>query len=61
MNFDLEKMQQSKNALRRDLAALPIAQKLALLDTLRQRALDARRAVKINGDSPPGNTPKTSR
>lgn len=44
MSFDLQKVLESKRKLRRDLAARPVAEKLALLDTLRQRALDTRAA-----------------
>jgi len=39
MSFDLEKILASKRALRRELAAKPIAQKLRMLDALRERAL----------------------
>lgn len=39
MSFDLEKILESKRALRRDLAARPIAEKLRMLDALRERAL----------------------
>ena len=45
MNFDFERMQKSKDALRRRLAAAPIAVKLRLLDALRERALTVRNAV----------------
>jgi len=44
MSFDLEKMLASKRALRRDLAARPIAEKLRMLDALRERALALRGA-----------------
>jgi len=43
MSFDLQKILESKRALRRDLAARPVAEKLRILDTLRQRELDIRR------------------
>jgi hypothetical protein len=39
MSFDLKKILESKRALRRDLAARPLAEKLRLLDALRQREL----------------------
>ena len=39
MSFDLEKILASKRALRRELAAKPIAEKLRMLDALRERAL----------------------
>ena len=46
MSFDLQKILESKRALRRDLAARPIAEKLRMLDTLRERELAIRgRAV----------------
>lgn len=44
MTFDLEKILQSKRAMRRDLAARPVAEKLAMLDVLRERALTLRAA-----------------
>ena len=46
MTFDLEKILASKRAFRRELAALPIAEKLRMLDALRERALALRRASK---------------
>ena len=39
MTFDLAKILQSKREFRQRLAARPIAEKLALLDALRERAL----------------------
>ena len=42
MSFDLEKILASKRALRRDLAARPIAEKLRMLDALRERAVTLR-------------------
>jgi hypothetical protein len=44
MSFDLDKILQAKRALRQQLAARPVVQKLALLDTLRERTLAIRRA-----------------
>jgi hypothetical protein len=44
MNFDLQKMIESKRALRRELAARPVAEKLRMLDALRERALALRPA-----------------
>jgi hypothetical protein len=44
MNFDLQKMLESKRALRRQLAGRPVAEKLRMLDALRQRALTLRAA-----------------
>jgi hypothetical protein len=42
MNVDWQKITESKRALRRSLAALPVAQKLRLLDVLRERELTMR-------------------
>ena len=42
MTFDLAKILQSKREFRQRLAARPIAEKLALLDALRERALAIR-------------------
>ncbi|MDB6023304.1 MAG: hypothetical protein JWQ04_3161 [Pedosphaera sp.] len=39
MSFDLEKIFRAKCEQRQQLAALPIVEKLALLDALRERAL----------------------
>lgn len=44
MRFDWGKMERSKRGMREKLAARPIAEKLALLDTLRERALALRNA-----------------
>jgi hypothetical protein len=44
MSFDIEEMVKSKDALRRRLASLPFAEKLRLLDALRERALAIRGA-----------------
>ncbi len=54
MTFDLEKIWQSKRAMRHALAGLPIAEKLAMLDRLRERALTiraSRNEVKTEGDN----------
>jgi len=42
MSLDLQKLLESKRALRRNLAARPVAEKLRLLDALRQRELAIR-------------------
>ena len=42
MSFDLQKILESKRALRRDLAARPLAEKLRMLDALRARELAIR-------------------
>ena len=44
MTFDLAKIQQSKREFRQRLAARPIAEKLAMLDALRERTLAIRPA-----------------
>ncbi len=42
MSFDLQKILESKRAFRRHLAARPIAEKLRMLDALRERELAIR-------------------
>jgi hypothetical protein len=42
MSFDLQRILESKRAFRRELAARPIAEKLRLLDALRERELAIR-------------------
>jgi len=42
MSLDLRKILESKRALRRDLAARPVAEKLRMLDALRERELAIR-------------------
>ena len=42
MSFDLQKILESKRALRRDLVARPVAEKLRMLDALRERELAIR-------------------
>lgn len=42
MSFDLQQILESKRALRRNLAARPIAEKLRMLDALRERTLPTR-------------------
>jgi hypothetical protein len=44
MTFDLTKILESKRDFRRQLAARPIAEKLAMLDALRERELAIRQA-----------------
>jgi hypothetical protein len=49
MTFDLQKIIESKRAMRRKLAALPVAEKLRMLDALREREVAIRgRAVHSN-------------
>jgi hypothetical protein len=45
MTFDWQKITESKRALRQGLAAAPIAEKLRMLDALRERAVAIRRAT----------------
>ena len=42
MSVDLQAILKSKRALRRELAARPVAEKLRILDALRERALAIR-------------------
>ena len=42
MSFDLQKILESKRALRRDLAARPVGEKLRMLDAMRERELAIR-------------------
>ena len=44
MSFDLERILAGKRALRRELAVRPIAEKLRMLDALRERTLTLRAA-----------------
>ncbi len=45
MTFDLQRILESKRALRRSLAQRPVAEKLALLDALRDRIRTIRAAA----------------
>lgn len=49
MSFDLTSVLAAKTAMRRDLAARPIAEKLRMLDALRERTIALRGA-----STPPG-------
>lgn len=58
MSFDLQRILESKRALRRTLASRPLAEKLAMLDALRDRARTIREAATRKGaaelrESPP--------
>ena len=44
MSFDLQRMLESKRAYRQKLTAKPVAEKLRMLDELRERALVIRRS-----------------
>jgi len=46
MSLDLQRILAGKRALRRELAALPVAEKLRLLDDLRERELTLRRSAR---------------
>ena len=50
MSFDLQKILESKRARRRNLAARPVAEKLRMLDALREREL-AIRGREVHSDS----------
>ena len=52
MSFDLERILESKRAHRRELAARPIAEKLRMLDALRERALVLRASSKVEPAEP---------
>lgn len=58
MTFDMEAILKSKRALRQRLAALPIGEKLRMLDLLRERSLEIAvvrerlRAKKQRGERP---------
>ena len=46
MTFDLDKIRESKRAFRQRLAAQPVAEKLAMLDVLRERQIAIRGGAK---------------
>jgi len=54
MTFDLDRILASKQARRRDLASRPVAEKLAMLDALRDRtrAIRAAAARKLFSQAP---------
>ncbi|MGD0017236.1 MAG: hypothetical protein ABSC38_06960 [Verrucomicrobiia bacterium] len=47
MSFDMQRILASKRAMRQNLAALPVAEKLRLLDDLRERELTLRRSAPL--------------
>ena len=51
MSFDLQKVLESKRALRRSLAARPVAEKLRMLDAMRERELAIRSSAAHTGSS----------
>lgn len=49
MSFDLQRILESKRALRRNLAMRPVAEKLRMLDAMREREIAIRgRAVRLD-------------
>lgn len=53
MIHNLEKILESKRAFRAKMAALPIEEKLRILESLRERELAIRKAMKrVKGDRP---------
>lgn len=57
MTFDLKRMLESKSALRRKLASRPLAEKLDMLDSLRERTLALRTAAESMRHSVVRETP----
>ena len=60
MSFNLERILESKRALRRRLATLPVAEKLRMLDAMRERAVALQRSAPTMDresavESPPEN------
>ena len=49
MKFDIMRILENKRIMRRRLASLPVAEKLAMLDALRGRELEIRDAAKAHG------------
>jgi hypothetical protein len=49
MTTTLQKILESKRALRRELAARPVAEKLRMLDAMRRRELSVREATILDG------------
>jgi len=47
MSFDLQRVLESKRALRQQLATKPVAEKLRILDDLRERVLAIRGAIRL--------------
>jgi hypothetical protein len=51
MTFDLLKILESKRAFRRGVASRPVAEKLRMLDALRERELAIRSSAILHSDS----------
>jgi hypothetical protein len=60
MSFDLQKILESKRALRRDIAARPVAEKLRMLDVMRERELAIRERAGSAETSSPHEEPAPS-
>jgi len=60
MTFDLDAIAASKRAYRRKLAALPIVEKLRMLDRLRERELALRAALRRRPAPPPQGCPESN-
>lgn len=52
MSFDLQRVLESKRTLRRSLASRPVAEKLAMLDALRNRVRTIREAATFRESAP---------
>ena len=58
MTFDLQKILESKRALRRNLVVRPVAEKLRILDSMRERELAIRGRAPRSNSSGLGENPK---
>jgi hypothetical protein len=54
MMFSHDRIEESKRAMRRKLASLPVGDKLRMLDMMRERAVTLRDAKKTGGRAPVG-------
>jgi hypothetical protein len=61
MTFDLQRILESKRALRRSLAQRPVAEKLALLDVLRDRVRAIRAAATARAETMARESPAKDR
>lgn len=61
MTFDLQRILESKRALRRSLAQRPVAEKLALLDGLRERTRSIRAAAIVRAAAMARESPAKDR
>ncbi len=60
MKHDLPSIEQSKRAFRKGLADRPIAEKLRMLDALRERTLTIRRASNSGSAKNPGASDRSA-